>query len=114
MNQEDKTQEEKESRFEFYVAGVRFHEFKTCIDEIEVGNFLIMRAEPSNKFDPNAIRLEFDSLEQGRAVMVGYVKGTISASVSALMEVMDLCCEVVELNKEEKPWKQIKVAIKEV
>ena len=118
----DEESEEKRSRdeifkaplYEFYIAGVQHHKLKTCINEVEVGDILTMVAEPTNKYDPNAIRLEFQSLEQGASIMVGYVPGKISASVSATMVVSDLFCEVIELTRDEKPWKQIKVAIKEV
>ena len=105
---------EKVPLYEFYIAGVQHHKLKTCINEVRVFDILTMVTEPTNKYDPNAVRLEFQSLEQGASIMVGYVPGKISASVSASMVVSDLFCEVIELTREAKPWQQIKVAIKEV
>ena len=105
---------ETKALHKFYVAGVQYHKLKTCINEVEVGTVLAMRPEPTNKFDSNAIRLEFPSVKQEEDIMVGYVPATISAEVSAKLEICPLKCEVIELNREEESWKQCKVAIKEV
>ena len=100
-----------ELRYEFYIAGVQHHKLKTCINEVEVGTVLAMVPEPTNQYDSNAVRLEFVSVEQGTEIMTGYVPAKISASVSAALTITDMKCEVIELNKDEKPWKQIKVKI---
>ena len=105
---------EKEPLFEFYIAGVQHHQLKTCISEVEVGNCLNLILEPSNKYDPNAVRIELYSLKQDKDIMLGFVPMKFSASVSALMTIQDLFCVVVELNLDEKPWRQIKVAIEEI
>lgn len=102
------------SIYEFFIAGVQHHKLKTCINEVNVGDKLSMVLEPTNKYDPNAVRLEFQSLERNESIMIGYVPAKISASVNALMTTSILECEVIELSKEEKPWKQIRVGIKEV
>lgn len=105
--------EEKESLFEFYVAGVKFHELKTCIDEISAGDILEMISEPENKYDSNAVRLEFPSPEQNKQVMVGYVPAKFSAEVTAYLSIGDLECIVTEVNPGNKTWEQLKVAIEE-
>ena len=105
--------EEKVTKYEFFIAGVQFHQLKTCIGEVEVGDILVMRAEPTNQYDPNAVRLEFQSVDQGAEIMVGYVPAKISAEVGASMTISPMKCEVVELNRDAKPWEQIKVSIEE-
>ena len=72
-----------------------------------------MVPEPTNPYDSNAVRLEFPSVDKGENIMTGYVPAKISASVSAVLEVGEPYCEVVELNRDEKPWKQCKVVIRE-
>ena len=114
MNQE----QAKETLHEFYVAGVKYHELYTCIAEVEVGETLIMIQETDPevlKYDPNAVRL-YHSSHHEEMVMVGFVPARQSAQVSALLEVMSdvLIAEVIEVNPKEKPWFQLKVAIKEV
>lgn len=100
--------------YEFYVAGVQFHQLKTCINEVEEGNHLSLTAEPTNKYDPNAVRIEFQSLNQDKTIMLGYVPAKISAAVSASMMINPLDCVVKELNRDKKPWEQLKVVIEEV
>lgn len=104
----------EKKEFEFYVAGVRHHEIYKCLDKMKVGNHLMMEPEPLNKYDANAIRLEYSSEDEN--IMIGYVPGRISGDVTLMMwrkEGLGVHCEITELNKEEKPWKQVKVVIKE-
>lgn len=112
LDPRDKRMEE-EVLFDFFVAGVRHHNLHQCIDEIEAGNNLKLVLEPTNKFDPNAVRLEFHSLKQGEDIMTGYVPAKFSASVTASMIVSNLSCEVTEINKTSKPWQQLRVIIRE-
>lgn len=100
-----------EPSFEFYVAGVKFHELKHCINEVKVGDILMMVLEPSNKYDPNAVRLEFSG--ENRVYMVGYVPAKMSASVSASIMTGSPKCTVTEVNPTNKSWEQLKVEIVE-
>jgi hypothetical protein len=100
--------------YEFHVAGVQHHQLHTCIKEIKVGDCLTMTLEPTNRFDPNAVRIEFQSLNQDKYIMLGHVpkaKGDYSTKVSAAMMIKNLRCEVLELNPEAKTWEQLKVGI---
>jgi len=106
--------EERKPLYEFHVAGVQHHQLHTCIKEIKVGDCLTMALEPTNRFDPNAVRLEFQSLNQDKSIMLGYVpkaKGDFSTKVSAALTYKNLRCEVLELNPEAKTWEQLKVGI---
>jgi len=96
--------------FNFYAAGVQFHELKTCISEVSEGDSLKLAAEPENEYDPNAVAIFFNSEEQGD-VMVGYVPAKLSAEVAATLELEPIAAHVAVLNRAEKPWKQLKVAI---
>ena len=112
MNYDDnELQELKE--WNFFIAGVQHHDYYKCLDEMKVGDFLKMTAEPTNRYDPNAIRLEFPSKKNQEDIMVGYVKGNISAEVTALTITSRLSCQITELNKDAKPWEMIKVCVKE-
>ena len=114
---EDESDEQPTNLFEFYVAGVQHHKLKECIEEIKEGDALILVAEPSNQYDPNAVRVEFSSLNQDRDIMLGYVpaaKGDYSSKVSAALMIMNLKCTVLEINPEAKSWERLKVAIEEI
>uniref|UniRef100_A0A6H1ZT27 Putative HIRAN domain containing protein n=1 Tax=viral metagenome TaxID=1070528 RepID=A0A6H1ZT27_9ZZZZ len=106
--------EERKALYEFHVAGVQHHKLHTCIEEIKVGDILTLTSEPTNRFDPNAVRVEFESINQDSGIMLGYVpaaKGDYSTKVSAAMMTRRLRCEVLELNPEAKTWEQLKVGI---
>ena len=106
--------EERKALYEFYVAGIQHHELHTCIKEIKQGDALILVTEPTNPYDPNAIRIEYASVNQDRQIMLGYVpkaKGDYSSKVSAAMMHRNLRCEVLELNPEAKTWEQLLVGI---
>jgi hypothetical protein len=93
---------------EFFVAGVQFHQLKTVIKGIQPGDILTLRAEPTNKYDPNAVRIELGD------VMLGYVpakQGNLSAKVSGLLQIERLLCRVLEVNPDAKTWEQLKVEI---
>ena len=92
----------------FYVAGVRFHKLDKVISFIKPGHKVRMLPEPTNKYDPNAIRLEYSH------TMIGYVPKRLSSKIMAMIEVgKDLSMEVSEVNKDAPPWERLKVTISE-
>ena len=106
--------EESQPLYEFYVAGVQFHELHTCIKEMAIGDTLSLIPEPSNKYDPNAVRIEFNSLNQDKEIMLGFVpkaKGDFSSKVSAAIMIRNLRCEILEINPEASTWERLKVGI---
>ena len=104
----------EESKWEFFIAGVQFHQLKTIIDKLEVGQNFELILEPTNKFDPNATRIEYFTVDHEQ-VMCGYVPKKFSAEVSALLAIgTPLECIIIKLNRNAKPWEQCKVEIKEV
>lgn len=93
----------------FYIAGVRFHELDNVINDIAEGDNLALIPEPSNKFDPNAIKVEY------RQAMIGYIPKKHSSEVAAMIEVgKELECVLTKLNKDAKPWEQCKVEIRKM
>ena len=108
---EQNHQDEKATTYKFFIAGVQHHKSNDCLSEMEVGNVLALTPEPTNGFDPNAVRIEFVSIKQETTIMLGYVPAKISASVTADITIQDMKCEITELNKDLKPWERIKVLI---
>lgn len=99
---------------EFFIAGVRFHEFHLVIDDISENDKLILIPEPDNKFDPNAVRIEYNDGDRP-SVMLGYIPKKFSSEVCAMIEVGDtIKCVLTELNKDAKPWEQCKVEIRKM
>ena len=116
MNEKDTTQDDKEVivNWTFFIAGVQHHQMHKILDQLSVDDFLVLVPEPSNKYDPNAVRIEKVRMS-GEDVMCGYVPRKFSAEVSALIEIGTLLeCKISEFDKAAKPWEQCKVEIREV
>lgn len=90
---------------QFYVAGVQHHDLNDVIDDLEEGDDLDLVPEPDNKYDSNAVKIMFDG------VMLGYVPQKFSAEVSAALQIGDVACTILTLDKNEKPWKMLEVAV---
>lgn len=91
---------------EFFIAGVQHHQMHKILNQLEEGTTLDLVPDPENKYDPNAIRIEFEQ------TMLGYVPKRLSAEVSAVLESNDkVFCKISYLNKSAKPWEQCKVTI---
>jgi len=92
---------------EFYIAGVKFHKLNTIINDLKVGDILDLSPEPTNKFDPNAVKIEYGF------IMLGYVPKKFSSEISAIFEIgLNLECVIVELNPGAKSWEQCKCVIR--
>ena len=100
-------------KIEFYIAGVKFHQYKTVLNDVSEGNTLQLIPEPSNKFDPNAVQIYFDNGD--KAAFLGFVPKKFSSEVSALMEVgIELECTLIEFTRNAPTWEIFKVEISEV
>ena len=98
---------------EFYIAGVQFHEAPKIQDKLTEGTELILRPEPNNKYDPNAVALIYNDEDLGD-VMIGYVPAKFSGEVSATLLTADIVkCILTEVNLGAKTWERFKVDIVE-
>jgi hypothetical protein len=89
----------------FFVAGVQFHELKMVASLIKEGDILDLVLEPTNKFDPNAVRIEFQDY------MVGFVPKKFSAMISGIMTVEPVTCRVISINMSKKTYEQLFVEL---
>ena len=93
----------------FYIAGVQFRpreDINKVVNILKIGDMISLSPEPSNKFDPNAVRIIKDEF------FLGYVPKKFSSEISALMEIGgELKCVVEAVNPDAKAWEKIKVAI---
>lgn len=97
----------------FYIAGVQHHQMYKVLKKLEEGFFLFLVPEPTNKYDPNAIKITFPIAQED--VMLGYIPKKFSSEVLAAIELdKHLECVIVTLNKKTKPWEQCEVEIREL
>ena len=102
---------------EFYIAGVQFRikenlEVLNVIKGLEVGTKLSLVPEPTNRFDPNAVKIIHE--DENGSHFLGYVPAKFSPDVTADLEIYaitDVICEVVEVNPGGKTYEMCKVRI---
>lgn len=94
---------------DFYIAGVKFHQYEDIKDEIAFDDELILERDPTNKFDKYAVKILYEDK------MLGFVPAKTGASVivaRALDSGTDLVTTVVENNVDKEYWKALKVWIR--
>lgn len=93
----------------FFIAGVKFHPGAAeQIRKLEVGEDLELVPEPDNKFDPNAVRIEYGG------TLLGYVPKKLSAEISALMEIEETECLVQDVSPNSPTWEMCQVMVRPV
>lgn len=101
--------------FKFYLAGVQHHNYRDVTKEMAEGDFLEIVPEPTNKYDPNAIRLHYDSVVLNMEVMLGYVPKKKSAEIADFLKKAQVpACKVISFDPGQSPWNMIKVEIGEL
>ena len=98
---------------EFFIAGVQFRpqvEIRATASVLKEGHVLLLEPEPTNRFDPNAIKLIY--LEE--QIFLGYVPKKFSSEVAGLLEAgIDLECIVQAVDPKAKTYEMFKVVIQE-
>lgn len=107
MNEETKSPETKPTELlaSFFVAGVQFHELRNVASQIKDGMNLQLVAEPTNKYDSNAVRIEFEN------TMLGYVPKKFSSMIAGIMTVEPVTCIVKTINMSKKTYEQLFVEL---
>jgi hypothetical protein len=102
--------EDKKMKRQFFIAGVQFRpraEINAAAKQMEVGGGLILKPEPTNKFDPNAVQILTTE-----DVFLGYVPKKFSSEVTALLSIdAPIICTVDEVNPAAKTYEMFKVTI---
>ena len=88
------------------LAGSQFHALADVVSQIRVGDALILKRDPTNPHDSNAIEV----LWQGH--MLGFVPRRENKAVARAMDRGDpLVARVVALRPEESPWRRLRFEI---
>jgi len=102
---------------QFFIAGVQFRprqEINSATKLMNVGDQLGLVPEPENKFDPNAVKIEYNTETADGIVstFLGYVPKKFSSEVSAMLGIgAPIICTVDEVNPEGKTYEMIKVTV---
>lgn len=94
--------------FEAYVAGYRFYDGDSVIEELRVGSRLHLRRQPSNPYDSKAIEILTDD-----GVKLGYVPMRLNPLPASLLDSGErVTAEIVELDLGAVPWERVRFALK--
>lgn len=109
---------EKTMKRQFFIAGVQFRpraEINAAVERMQVGDQLHLEPEPTNKFDPNAVKIIFNVTDNGEDItplFLGYVPKKFSSEISALLGIdVPVICTVDEVNSSAKTYEMIKVTV---
>ena len=71
--------------YEFYVAGMKFHQYPRVKPFIKEGDKVLLIPDPENKFDPHAVKIIYPRGDE--FVMLGHVpmKKDLSRKISELI-----------------------------
>ena len=100
---------------QFFIAGVQFRpraEIDAAVKEMKVGDVLVLTPEPTNKFDPNAVKIIYNLDTETPSYFLGYVPKKFSSEVSAMLGIgAPITCTVDEVNAAAKTYEMIKVTV---
>jgi hypothetical protein len=109
---------ERKMKRQFFIAGVQFRprqEIDAATKLMSVGDILMLSREPSNKFDPNAVKIEFiTEVADGSVIgtFLGYVPKKFSSEVSGMLSIdAPIVCIVDEVVPSGKTYEMIKVTV---
>lgn len=85
------------------VAGVTFEGRQLVLEVTRVGDPVMLRPEPSNKYDPHAIAV-WVAHEDAAALQIGYVPKEIAAEIAPAIEGESLLGKVFEITGGFKKW----------
>ena len=93
----------------FFVAGTRFHQMKErdVAKRLAEGTGLKLEQEPTNPYDPNAVKILYEDF------MLGYVPKVHSSEVSAMMDVSNLKCKITSLDFTRPSWEWCEVEVED-
>jgi len=105
-NSRTKTFQRKRIASHVPLAGFQFYQGDKLWNKLTPTDSVEMIREPSNKFDKNAIMINWQNQQ------LGYIPRSDNKPLVALMDQgKQLSAEIVTLSKSTNPWKRIKLAI---
>lgn len=102
----------------FFIAGVQHHQMNEVMDVLKEGMTLELIPEPTNKFDPNAVKIIFEGFRDEKTelhVMLGYVPKKFSSEIVAKFAAgRTLECIIVGFYPTNKAWERCYVEVRQI
>jgi hypothetical protein len=102
----------KEISYEFYVAGMKFHQYPRVKPFIKEGDEVLLIPDPENKYDPHAVRILI--VLDHELIMLGHVpmKKDLSMKISKLIKETNQDIGIVTYHGLESPsYQALKIKV---
>jgi hypothetical protein len=93
----------------FHIAGFTYYEGADVFDELKIGTQLFLKAEPENRFDPNAVGIYHHETK------IGYVPKIENTPIRKFLDLGHTDLFEVKINQiapEQHPEKQVRVVVR--
>jgi len=93
----------------FHIAGFTYWDGLDVFDELKIGTQLQLEVEPTNNYDPNAVKILY------KDTMIGYIPRDQNKEISKFLQLGHTDLFNIRINKidpEEHPERQITVTVK--
>ena len=89
------------------IAGFQYHQGEALWAQLAQGAHLQLTREPENKFDPRAVRVDFNGQK------LGYIPRLDNAVVSQLLDRGErIQAHIADLKMSDDPWKRVGVEVR--
>lgn len=90
-----------------FVRGFQYYNGPQLLNEMKVGDMLVLVREPENQYDPNAIALHFNKQK------IGFIPAEENKMLSKLIDIkaLDFQAEITHLEPQAATWENVSVAL---
>ena len=113
-NNQLRLQEREKHFFVCHLAGRSYHDADKVKDLLKVGTPLLLKREPDNQYDKNAVAVMFHNIFNGKDYCLGYIPREFNKSLAQILDAgrTDLFqCTILETDPYAHPEEQIHLAI---
>ena len=98
-----------------HLAGRMYHDVDEVWNKLKVGTKLRLVRDVDNRYDPKAIAVVYDSSEEDKTFILGYIPRSDNFTLSVLLDMgwtHIFECRICQINPEAHPEQQIQLVIK--
>ena len=98
-----------------HLAGRMYHDADEVWDKLKIGTKLRLVRDVDNRYDPKAIAVVYDSIEEDKTFILGYIPRSDNFTLSALLDMgwtHIFECRICQVSPDAHPEQQIQLVIK--
>ena len=98
-----------------HLAGRMYHDVDEVWNKLKVGTKLRLVRDVDNRYDPKAIAVVYDSIEEDKTFILGYIPRSDNFTLSVLLDMgwtHIFECRICQVSPDAHPEQQIQLVIK--